>query len=174
MAEDCPPLGYEVKTCTPSELSQGELAKCIALIKSGGAVDVRYVKKWLPLCTMLAVVHNDTQIVGVGAVKPIRKDYALKKAKKAGVNFPPETPELGYVRVHDDHQRKGLSRCIVKALLSRQDGPLFATTSSASMKKTLREAEFVLRGCGWEGESGSQLSLWLRGVKFLDGNRGKK
>lgn len=162
MAQDCPPPDYELKTCTPSDLSQSELAKCIALVETGGAVDPTSVKNLLPRSTVLVVVRKDNQIVGVGAIKDIRKDYALKKAKESGVIFPPETRELGYVRVHDDHQKKGLSSCIVKALLSTQDGPLFATTSSLPMKKTLRDTEFVSRGCEWAGQGGSQLSLWLR------------
>lgn len=165
MAENRELSDYDVKICVPSGLSKAELAECLALIKSGGAVDPASAGREVPKATSVVIARKDNKIVGVGAIKRIRRHYASDKARKSGVNFPPETPELGYIRIHDDHQRKGLSRCMVKALLSGHEGPLFATTSSAPMKKTLLNSGFVLKGCEWEGNSGSQLSLWLRGMK---------
>jgi hypothetical protein len=164
MAENCGSSEYTVNASAPSALSQTELADCVTLIASGGAVDPSSAKRELPYATSVATARKSDTVVGVGAIKRIRRGYASSISKHSGVNFPSDTPELGYVRIHDDHQRKGLSRRIVTALLSGYGGAVFATTSSAAMKKTLREAEFCMEGCEWEGKSGAQLSLWLRGV----------
>jgi len=59
------------------------------------------------------------------------------------------------------HQGKGLSHRIVAALLSKNGGPLFATTSSDGMKKTLVKAGFVQKGREWKVQKG-ELSPWMR------------
>ena len=111
---------------------------------------------------MIAVVRTDGKIVGVRAIKRTRPAYASDKAAKSGVTFPATTLELGYVCVSAEHQRKGLSARIVASVIEQYTELLFATTSSSAMKKTLRSAGFVKRGCEWEGKNGVMLSLWLR------------
>jgi hypothetical protein len=162
MIETCGSQAYVVTACEPSELNPGELVDCAELIATGGAVDPASAKRELPQATAVATARKEAIIVGVAAIKRIRPEYASKIATRSGVNFPAETPELGYVCVHVDHQRKGLSASLVNALLSGRGLAVFATTSSAAMKKTLRSAKFCLKGCEWEGKNGDQLSLWLR------------
>jgi len=94
------------------------------------------------------------RIVGVGAIKPVRRGYAARVSRKSGEKFPPETPELGYVAVDKVHRDNHLSYRIVEALLSRQTGRLFATTDAIGMKKALARYEFETKGAEWEGERG--------------------
>ena len=110
---------------------------------------------------MVAVARRARQIVGVGAIKRIRPGYAFDKAYKSGVTFAPDTPELGYVAVDPAHQGNGLSHRIVSELLSKNGGPLFATTSSDRMKRTLGKAGFAQKGREWKGWQ-APISLWIK------------
>jgi hypothetical protein len=137
------------------------LAACIAIIKGGEAVDWISAKRELPLATALALAWQHKQIVGVGALKRERREYAADVAAKSGVDFPPETLELGYIAVAPEHRGHHLSDCIVKALLKQHKGQLFATTYSEYMKDTLVRADFRHGGKEWKGRK-FMLSLWLR------------
>jgi hypothetical protein len=46
-----------------------DFAGCLAIIKSGGAVNAEYAERELPLAGVIAVVRKDGQIVAVGAIK---------------------------------------------------------------------------------------------------------
>jgi len=143
-------------------LSKEELEACILLIKKGGAVDPKYAKKKLPLAELVAIQRVGQDIVGVGAIKRCRSEYACSIAKKSEFQFDPCSHELGYVAIKERYQRQGLSKRIMAKLLSEFQGrPLFATTSNKYMKKTLEKAGFVQRGKEWKGEK-EQLSLWIK------------
>jgi GNAT superfamily N-acetyltransferase len=109
----------------------------------------------------VVLARRDGVIVGVGAIKRVRVTYAKSVGDKSCVTFPADTHELGYVAVHPNHQGKGLSHRIVRALLTEYQGRLFATTSSERMKHTLKQAGFVQKGKGWKGRTGT-LSFWER------------
>jgi GNAT superfamily N-acetyltransferase len=142
---------YDVKNLSAGDLTAIDLAACVAVIKKGEAVDWEWATKELPLATALAIAFMGAQIVGVGAVKRERRKYATGISTKSGVDFPPETLELGYVAVEPEHRRHGMSHRIVKALLSQHAGRLFATTYNDYMKGTLEKAGFVGKGNEWEG-----------------------
>lgn len=161
MADDDELRDYNVTACAAADLNDEEQAACIAIIESGDAVDPESAEAELPRARLVAVARRGNQIVGVGALKRNRPDYAFDKASKSGVPFALDTPELGYVAVDPDHQGKGLSRRIVEALLSKNGGPLFAATSSDRMKQTLAKSGFVQKGREWNGQRG-RLSLWIR------------
>jgi predicted N-acetyltransferase YhbS len=112
---------YEVTACKPTELSAAELEKCIALIQDGCAVEVNTMRRDLPNSSLLAVARTGDQIAGVGAIKPVRKPYAAKVSQDSGVEFPPDTLELGYVAVQRDHQNRGLSQRIASVLVKSLD-----------------------------------------------------
>jgi GNAT superfamily N-acetyltransferase len=152
---------YCVRADSPANISEQDLAACLSIIKVGGAVDPKSAERSLSIASMLAVVRIDRQVVGVGAVKPIRPGYAAKVAEKSGTEFDSNTPELGYVAVHPDHQNNKLATRIVRELLSANGGTLFATTSNPWMKSTLERAGFAQRGDEWSGNSG-RLSLWIK------------
>jgi hypothetical protein len=151
--------GYEVKTPSPKALESSDFDTCVAIVKTGDAVNWKSAKEELPCATALAIAWKDKQIVGVGAIKRERREYAADIAKKSGVEFPSETLELGYVAVSPDHRGHNLSHCIVRALLNQHTGRLFATTSSDYMKRTLTRFGFVSKGKEWKGRK-YMLSFW--------------
>jgi hypothetical protein len=150
---------YELKPCVPSELTQEELKTCMALIGAGGAVNPNTMKRDLPRSQVLVIARHHGQIVGVGVIKPVRKQYSAGIAVESEHSFPSETPELGYVSVDLIHQGHGLSHEITELLVSQYPGRLFATTDSRRMKKTLADAGFCQKGKEWQGERG-MLSYW--------------
>jgi len=109
----------------------------------------------------VALAWKDKQIVGVGAIKRERREYAAGVAKRGGVEFPSQTLELGYVAVAPEHRGHHLSDCLIKALLKQHKGRLFATTYSEYMKDALIRADFRTGGKEWKGRK-FMLSLWLR------------
>lgn len=153
---------YDVKACAAVDLTRADLAACIAIIKSGGAVDVGSAGRELPRSAALAVARRDGAVVGVGVIKRVRSYYASGVAKRSGENFPANAPEVGYIAVDPEHQGRGLSGRLVAVLMSGQPGFAFATTSNDRMKKTLAKAGFVRKGKEWKGKTGA-VSLWTRG-----------
>jgi len=151
---------YAVSTRAAADLSAAELETCAALVRNGLAVRGD-TKAKLQRAAELAVATCLGNIVGVGAIKLVRPDYALKIAKRSGFDFPSETPELGYVSVDGNHKDNGLSGRITAQLLKDKKTPFFATTDDKYMKSTLIKAGFTCQGGEWEGDRG-QLSLWLR------------
>src|SRR6266851_4494560 len=113
---------YAVTVCAPSDLNDGEMAVCVQLVTGGGAVKQKYVELGLRDARRLAVVRFADQIVGVGAIKRVRPGYARRRAQSSGYDFPPETPELGYVARHAGHKRQNLGLRIVAsaALIARR------------------------------------------------------
>lgn len=152
---------YEVEACAAGELSEAELLACIAIVRSGEAVNPARMQSDLPRARVLVVARKVNVTVGVGAIKPVRRAYTSRIMQRSGVSFDPDMPELGYVAVDIGHRGHHLSHRIVAKLLSRHHGPLFATTSADRMKQTLAKAGFVRKGREWKGQTG-QLSLWMR------------
>jgi RimJ/RimL family protein N-acetyltransferase len=155
---------YEVTSHSPGDLADGDLGACIAIIQCGGAVDPESADEELGRSEVIAIARKEANIVGVGAIKRLRTGYAstIASSKKSGSYFDPNTPELGYVAVDAQHQKRGLSHRIVAELLSRHQGRLFATTFNEGMKKTLADAGFVRKGREWRGQKHNQLSLWIK------------
>src|SRR5579871_6007568 len=108
---------YDVRACAHGALSDSEWRRCVEIIAAGKAVAVNEAK--LRAATTIVLARKGRKIVGVGTIKGIRKAYAAGIAgpEKSGYAFPPETPELGYVAVDPEHQRKGLSLRLVTELL---------------------------------------------------------
>jgi hypothetical protein len=152
--------GYAITPLAAHKLGAAEIDACLAIIKAGDAVDMVSAKE-LPRSTAIALAWKGKEIVGLGAIKRERCDYAAGIAEKSGFDFPHETLELGYVAVAPKHRGNHLSDCIVKALLKQHKGGLFATTSGEYMKATLIRADFRTAGKEWKGKK-SMLSLWLR------------
>lgn len=59
-------------------------------------------------CLFVVVKREGDQIVGVGAVKGQRPNYARTIAGRSGFEFDPQMHELGYVVVRASHRRRGL------------------------------------------------------------------
>jgi hypothetical protein len=70
--------------------------------------------------------------------------------------------ELGYIARDPAHRNNRFSPRVVKALLERHGGgPIWATTSLATIKAVLTDAGFRHQGKEWDKPSG-RLSLWLK------------
>ena len=152
---------YLVSKVDAGELTTKAVSACIGIIKKGEAVDWQSAKRELPLAMAVVIARKGSEIVGVGAIKRERRQYAADVSKKSGFKFSPETPELGYVAVEPGHQGRGLSLRITKLVLSGQKGALFATTYNEWMMKTLAKAGFVRKGKEWKGRK-HMLSLWYK------------
>ena len=156
-------MRYAVAIVRPSELTTVETRECVKLIVDGGAVGRTFVEQWFPGSIQVAVTRLGAEIVGVGVIKPGDRPHTATVAGQSGAELPPGVDELGYVAVKEEHQGQRISRDIVQALLSEHDGPLFATTWNARMRRTLVKVGFVQRGKGWPATGGGNtLSLWVR------------
>jgi len=154
-------MDYTVVVCVPGDLSKSEMSQCAGLVCDGGAVDQKKVASNLPRARVLAVVRNAKTIVGLGAIKRVMRRHTSDVAKSSGYALDPAMSEIGYIAVHPEHRRKGLSGRILGALLQQRPGALFATTDDYAMKRTLACGQFVLRGHEWDGNRG-KLSLWVK------------
>ncbi len=154
---------YRVGICAPGDLTAAEMARCAAIIIEGEAIEnPESVKAWLPRSVALAVVRNGEEIVGVGAIKPARPIYAARIAAESEHSFAPNMLELGYIARDPAHRNNRFSPRIVAALLERHGGgPIWATTSSPTIKAALTDAGFRHQGKEWDKPSG-RLSLWLK------------
>src|SRR3954447_17026910 len=129
---------YTIGLCTVGDLSPAELARCVKLVAEGDALDEHYVKDGLPKARLVAVARRDGQIVGVGVIKGDNAAHARTVARQSKFAFAPETLELGYVSVDEDHKDQHLSTKLVEALVSRQSGPMYATTRSDRIRHVLK------------------------------------
>jgi hypothetical protein len=157
-----PVVEYEIKARAPRQVSLRDLRQCIGIVKAGDAVDSESAAVEIPRAQVLALASTGNFIVGVGAIKRRRPEYASHIAERSGASFDLNAPELGYIAVDSKHQGHELSGRIVQELLSSHADALFATTSSERMKKTLAQAGFVQKGSEWEGRKNQQLSLWIK------------
>jgi hypothetical protein len=156
------PSEYHVELVDFSTLSAADQAVCIGIIEGGDAVDVESARRELPKANAITIVRFKGHIVGVGAIKRQRAQYAATISQKSDFTFPAVTLELGYVAVVGPaHRGHRLSHKLVAALLAGRNDALFATTSNEAMKKALLKAGFFCRGQEWDGNH-SRLSLWLR------------
>ena len=130
------------KLLRPSELTTVETRECVNLVVDGGAVGRKFVEQRFPDCVHVAVTRLGTEIVGVGAIKSGDHPHTNTVADESGVELPKDVDELGYVAVKPQHQQRGFAGEMVRALLSEHDGPLFATTLSEWMMRTLASVGF--------------------------------
>jgi len=155
---------YTISQVGLEGLRPADLDACIAILLAGGAVNVVSARSELPKAATLAIAryeHSQGPIVGLGAIKRRRPQYALKQSENSGIIFDPSSLELGYIAVDPKHRQKGLAGNLLSDLVSRYNGPLWATTDAVWMKKALAREGFVQRGREWQGSRGV-LSLWLR------------
>jgi hypothetical protein len=153
---------YEIRARVPGKIPLRDLSRCIKIVQRGDAVDPDSVSVELTRSHILAFALAGGHIVGVGAIKRRRPAYARQIAERSGISFDPNASELGYVAIEPNHRGRGLSELIVQELLVHHPHPLFATTSSKRMKKTLARVGFAERGGTWPGRNGYQLSLWFK------------
>lgn len=155
---------YNVEVSVPSDLSQKDIGRCVDIISKGGATG-NSVNQLLPEAELLAIARpcSGGDIVGIGAIKVARPEYAEEIAGKDKSDFPFDvnTTELDFIAVDPSHQNKGIASSIMKELNPIHKGGLFAITDDPNMKKTLEHFNFEQKGKEWKGKRGI-LSLWIR------------
>lgn len=65
----------DFQRAVPSELSESDLARCVAIVGAGGAVSAKNAAGGLARASSLVVVRRDGDIVAVGAVKRALPSY---------------------------------------------------------------------------------------------------
>jgi hypothetical protein len=152
---------FEVEVCDSTKLTASDREQIEAILRAGGAVNVPSAMSEIPQAPAFALAQCNGKIVGVGAIKRSRPDYAKLKQEDAKFNFDTAIAELGYVAIDGDFRDNHLSGRITNKLLAAYPGPLFSTTDDEKMKFTLGNRGFLQKGGTWKGERGT-LSLWLR------------
>jgi GNAT superfamily N-acetyltransferase len=142
-------------------LSAAESVQCIHILRDGDAVDTVTAKRGLDLANKIALAKSGREIIGLAVLKADRPTYASKIAASSGSSIKKGAIELGYVAVRSDSRKQGIAKSLLDALTSVADIPLFATTSSNTMKKMLHGKGFRKTGKTWKGKTG-RLSLWQR------------
>jgi GNAT superfamily N-acetyltransferase len=142
-------------------LSAAESTQCINILRDGDAVDTVTAKRGLDVAIKIAVAKSGREIIGLAVLKTDRPAYASKIAASSGSSIKKGAIELGYVAVRSDFRKQGIAKSLLDALTSVANVPLFATTSSNTMKKMLHSNGFRKTGKTWEGKTG-RLSLWQR------------
>jgi GNAT superfamily N-acetyltransferase len=151
----------EVTISPPDKLSDADWSRVEAILRAGGAVNVSSALAEIPISTVLVLARQTGIVVGFGAIKRERPDYARKTQDKAGGAFDLEMCELGYVAIDGDFQKQGISSRILDTLLAAYPHGLFCTTDSEEMKGSLERRDFKQTGKTWRGNRGD-LSLWIR------------
>jgi GNAT superfamily N-acetyltransferase len=157
MSDGC---SYTTKHRAGPDLTETELIECMALLDEGDALDLGRVKASLTNSPLVILVRAEGRIVGLGANKGVRSDYADTVIRKSGHVFDRRMQELGYIVTHPDHQRRGIAASILKELLGLHEGPAFATTDKETMRKRLGQLGFERKGQDWQGRN-APLSLWI-------------
>jgi hypothetical protein len=108
---------FEVEVCDPTKLTTSDRARIKAILRARGAVNVPSAMSEIPLAPAFALARRDGRIVGVGAIKRPRPDYAKLKQEDAKFTFDTEIAELGYVAIDSDFRGNHLSGRITDQLL---------------------------------------------------------
>lgn len=123
-------MSIEIEICSPTKLSKADAQACLSLIRDGKAVSLRSATEELPQARLVAIARDGESVVGVGALKRVRPEYAFDVAQKSGFRFNTHLHELGYIAVKPSHRGQKISKRIAAMLLAQlPDQQLFATTS---------------------------------------------
>jgi GNAT superfamily N-acetyltransferase len=144
-----------------------ELHACLTLLADGGAVDLRFASRLLPLASSVSFARYDGEIVGLAALKTLRIDYIESISSKSGFQLSADSLELGYVVVSEHHRGKGLGTSLVSRLIEIARRPLFATTYERTMIRMLAAQGFEVRGGTWKSRHGELISLLTRNPKKI-------
>jgi GNAT superfamily N-acetyltransferase len=159
-------MSEQLEVFLAGAISPADVDACVLVLDEGGALtNVQTAADELPQCMFVVVKRDAGRVIGVGAIKSQRPQYAIGIAsdKKSGYKFDPHMHEFGYVVVQESHQGNGYSKQITEKMLSLLPGePLFATTSNPMMVATLTKYGFTQRGKTWKSPNGKDLSLWIK------------
>jgi hypothetical protein len=110
-------MGYIITRKRGADLSPEEIKSCDAVIDKGGAI-VNIDRVNLGESPWVVILYQDGEIVGVGAIKQGRTDYAARIAERSGVKFDQDMHELGYLSILENHRAHGYGGKLVDQLLA--------------------------------------------------------
>ena len=157
--------GIEYRIYPPSSFRQQTLTRIADLIASGNETNGRNINRNLQNAHAIAFARVDGNPVGVIVVKQPVATYKTKVFAAAGVaeldaKF---KLELGYVMINPQYRGQGVAQKLT-GLIKGIGEPMYATTRSnnAAMIHILQSIGFAKTGTAYQGESGSELTLWIK------------
>lgn len=161
--EDTSSIQYRIYP--PSSFGQQTLTRIADLIASGGETNGRNINRNLQNAHAIAFARVDGNPVGVIVVKQPVATYKTKVFAAAGVaeldaKF---KLELGYAMINPQYRGQGVAQKLT-GLIKGIGEPMYATTRSnnAAMIHILQSIGFAKTGTAYQGESGSELTLWTK------------
>ena len=153
----------ELEVLRRGELSAEDLNKSLSVLEEGKAVNLASARAELPIAPVVVLKRIDGKVVGLGAIKRQRPDYAADKARASGYDLDPNMHEVGYVAVRQAFGERGV-------LWADHGCPVVGVAAAAVLGddiesvygETLTRAGFDPRGEPWAGASGNVLRLWIR------------
>lgn len=150
---------------SPSDLTKSELNSFADLILEGGQINspknilIENIKN----CELVAQLHIDGKLAGIGAIKLPRPSYHNRVFTKAGISNLQKNyeKELGYIFTSPEFRGRKISTKVLNSLLEKlNDQKVFATTKSQFMRAILIESGFKKKGNTYQNDDGEDLELF--------------
>ncbi|NZD54182.1 hypothetical protein [Rhizobium leguminosarum] len=153
-------------TKPPAQFSQDDKEAFADLVSTAGQVDVHGLAGRIERANLLTMMWDGDVLIGTNAIKnnPAHADSVFRNA---GV---PEqskryASELGWLTVHLDYRRRGLSHDLMEDALSKIDTSLFATSrlTLPRVHRLLQDYDFKVIGKDYKSDDGSRtLKVFVR------------
>lgn len=154
----------------PSDMTIADRAAFIDFVNHAGEVDPETLPGLVDQAIALITLHEDERLIGTAALKQPTVDYRKRTFRNAGQEQA-ETAyplELGWVHVHQKHERKGHGlRLVVAALEAAKGDGVYATTKNDAMRAMLaKKLGFAKAGDDYPSKRKPEemLSLYTRGA----------
>lgn len=157
----------------PSDMREADRAAFIDFVKEAGEVDPKTLPGLVDQAVALVTIHEGETLIGTAALKRPSADYRKRTFRKAGQEDAEASHplELGWVHVHQVHERKGHGLRLVEAALEAAKGEgVYATTKNDAMRRMLPKASFVKAGDDYPStrKPEEMLALYTRTAKPKD------
>ena len=154
----------------PSDMRKEDRAAFIDFVNHAGEVDPNTLPGLVDQAVALVTIHEGETLIGTAALKRPSADYRKRTFRKAGQEDAEAAHplELGWVHVHQDHERKGHGLRLVEAVLEAAKGEgVYATTKNDAMRRMLPKASFAKAGDDYRStlKPKEKLSLYTRAAK---------
>ena len=154
----------------PSDMRKEDRAAFIDFVNQAGEVDPETLPGLVADAVALVTIHEGETLIGTAALKRPSADYRKRTFKKANHEQAEAAHplELGWVHVHQDHERKGHGLRRVEAVLEAAKGEgVYATTKNDAMRRMLPKASFAKAGGDYHStrKPEEMLSLYTRAAK---------
>ena len=110
---------YKFKIKRPLDSTELEIDRFHDLVRKGGKVQKRGLKKRIQNCALLGYCYYKDEIVGVSAIKIPLNSYKVSIIEKSKIDRKPEELnfEIGYSFTEIKHRKKGINKRKVKTAI---------------------------------------------------------